>query len=112
MNLAGGLRVLLQAIVLFWSAKRDCEPEPIAPVLPGEPGPEDGLEPVPPPKAERPKMKLEIYEDDQGYWRWRFRAKNSKIVAESGEGFAKKANAIRAVKAFAERLPDIELVCA
>ena len=62
----------------------------------------------PEPVAERPKMKLEIYEDDQGYWRWRFRAKNSRIVAESGEGFAKKFNAERAVKAFMARLLEDE----
>lgn len=45
-------------------------------------------------------MKIEIYADAGGQWRWRVRASNRKITAASGESFAGKHNAIRGAKAF------------
>jgi uncharacterized protein YegP (UPF0339 family) len=45
-------------------------------------------------------VKLDIYEDAAGEWRWRIVARNGRIVADSGEGYATKSNAKRA----AERL--------
>ena len=33
-----------------------------------------------------------MYKDAQGYWRWRLRASNNRIVADSGEGYVNKAD--------------------
>ena len=43
-------------------------------------------------------MKFEIYPDKAGEWRWRLVAGNGRIVADSGEGYASKANVKRAIK--------------
>ena len=43
-------------------------------------------------------MKFQVYPDKRGLWRWRLVARNKKIVADSGEGYARKANAIRALQ--------------
>jgi uncharacterized protein YegP (UPF0339 family) len=32
-------------------------------------------------------MKLEIFKDKTGDWRWHLRARNGNIIAESGEGY-------------------------
>ena len=42
---------------------------------------------------------FEIYRDAGGDWRWRLRAVNGRIVADSAEGYASKRNAKRAVTA-------------
>lgn len=42
---------------------------------------------------------FEIYRDTSGDWRWRLRAVNGRIVADSAEGYASKRNAKRAVTA-------------
>ena len=39
-----------------------------------------------------------VYQDAAGEWRWRLVAANNRIVADSGEGYASKANALRAAK--------------
>ena len=33
-------------------------------------------------------MKFHIYKDDKGEWRWRLKAINGKILADSGEGYS------------------------
>ena len=40
---------------------------------------------------------FEIYEDAGGEWRWRLRHRNGNIVADSGEGYASRSNAVDAV---------------
>lgn len=40
---------------------------------------------------------FEIYKDTRGEWRWRLRARNGRIVADSAEGYASKRNVTRAV---------------
>jgi len=44
-------------------------------------------------------MKFIIYQDRSGKWRWRLRARNGNIVADSGQGYATKHNAKRAAEA-------------
>ena len=35
-------------------------------------------------------MKIELYEDKGGEWRWRMKARNGRTVATGGEGFSSK----------------------
>ena len=35
-------------------------------------------------------MRVDVYQDTAGGWRWRLRAKNGRIVAESGEAYSSK----------------------
>ncbi|MDP4024422.1 DUF1508 domain-containing protein [Methylobacterium sp. NEAU 140] len=35
-------------------------------------------------------MRFELYRDAGGQWRWRLRARNGEVVAESGEGYARR----------------------
>ena len=41
-------------------------------------------------------LKVGIYQDSRGLWRWRAK-KNGRIVADSGEAYANRSNARRAV---------------
>lgn len=41
---------------------------------------------------------IELYEDNAGQWRWRLVAENGNIIADSGEGYASKSNAKRAIE--------------
>jgi uncharacterized protein len=36
--------------------------------------------------------KFQIYEDRKGEYRWRLRARNGEIIADSNEGYSRKAN--------------------
>jgi uncharacterized protein YegP (UPF0339 family) len=49
-------------------------------------------------------MKVIIYKDERGEWRWRVRAKNGNILADSGEGYATKSSCRRAWKSFATKI--------
>jgi len=37
---------------------------------------------------------IEIYQDAVGQWRWRRRAPNGEIIADSGEGYVSKAHTV------------------
>ena len=41
--------------------------------------------------------KLQIYRDARREWRWRLRASNGRIVADSGEGYRRRAAVYEAV---------------
>lgn len=41
-------------------------------------------------------MHYRIYQDQDGYWRWRLRAANNEIIA-SGEAYVQKANCLHAI---------------
>lgn len=45
---------------------------------------------------EAPKQFV-LYKDERGEWRWRLYAKNSKILADSGEGYVRKADALHGI---------------
>jgi uncharacterized protein YegP (UPF0339 family) len=48
---------------------------------------------------------FEVYQDDAGEFRWRFRnPHNGKLQASSGEAFASRANAERAVNDFLDEI--------
>lgn len=46
--------------------------------------------------AERRQYRIEVFQAKDGEWRWRMRARNGKIVADSGEGYRRKQGAVRA----------------
>lgn len=43
-------------------------------------------------------MKLAVYQDRRGLWRWRLTARNGRIVADGGEGYRRRADLDRALK--------------
>lgn len=56
---------------------------------------------------------FEIYRDDAGQHRWRLRATNGLIVAESGEGYARRRGAERGIdilKQEAAAAPVVQLI--
>lgn len=48
-------------------------------------------------------MRVEIYQDAAGGWRWRLKARNRRIIAESGEAYSRRSKCVDAV----ERLSDV-----
>lgn len=42
-------------------------------------------------------MRFEVYPDPNGEWRWRLRATNGRIVADSAESYKRRASADRAI---------------
>lgn len=54
--------------------------------------------------AKPKKIRVELYADMQGKWRTRFRARNGRIVFDSGQGYYHKADAIERVYELAESL--------
>ena len=41
-------------------------------------------------------MKIQIYKDKRGEWRWRIKTKNGRVIADSAEGYKRKSGAARA----------------
>jgi uncharacterized protein YegP (UPF0339 family) len=57
-------------------------------------------------------VKIEVYQDRAELWRWRLVAANGRIVADSGEGYSRRRDALRAVRTFrglAWRAPVVEV---
>ncbi|WP_066412852.1 YegP family protein [Halorubrum aethiopicum] len=48
---------------------------------------------------------FEIYEDAGGEWRWRLRHRNGNVVADCGEGYASRSNAVEAVTGVKRNAP-------
>jgi uncharacterized protein YegP (UPF0339 family) len=43
-------------------------------------------------------MKIIIFRDEKNEWRWRLIAKNGRIVADSGEGYKRRAAILRTIE--------------
>ena len=58
------------------------------------------------------RQRVEIYADARKKWRWRYRARNGEIIAESGQGYYRKDRAINAFGRFAEmmEMADYDIV--
>ena len=54
-------------------------------------------------------MRVEVYRDRAGTWRWRLKAANGRIVMESGEGYSAKRKVMDAVERFMEWVVSEEL---
>jgi len=53
--------------------------------------------------------KFEVYKDKAEEWRWRFKASNSKIIADSGEGYHNKADCLHGIELIKTEAPDAEI---
>ena len=47
-------------------------------------------------KSDRSKVRIQLYKDEAYLWRWRMKAGNGKITADSGEGYSRRDSALRA----------------
>ncbi len=50
-------------------------------------------------------MKFITYQDKAGKWRWRLKARNGRVVADSGQGYSTKGNAKQAVSMLQRGVP-------
>lgn len=50
--------------------------------------------------------RVEVYQDSRSEFRWRIVSHNGKIVADSGEGYTRRAGAERAVEKFCETIAN------
>ena len=53
----------------------------------------------------------EVYQDAADEWRWRLRAKNGRIVADSGEGYSTKRKALTACRRLIEIVDGADEFC-
>lgn len=51
-------------------------------------------------------MRFQLYRDRKKEWRWRLVARNGKIVAVSGEGYKRKASALKTLNSFITAISD------
>lgn len=42
-------------------------------------------------------MAYHVYQDEQNFWRWRLRTANNMVIADPGEGYARKADRLAAI---------------
>ena len=53
------------------------------------------------------RLNPHFYKDRQGLWRWRFyAARGGNILAESGEGYTRKASAVAGFRSLARAIID------
>ncbi len=53
--------------------------------------------------------KFELYKDKAGEFRWRLRHTNGNIIADSGEGYKTKANAINGINSVKENVAKADV---
>lgn len=51
-------------------------------------------------------QRFELYKDKSGEWRWRLRASNNRIIADSGEGYVNKEDAKHGIDLVKGEAPD------
>jgi len=54
--------------------------------------------------------KFTVYQDKKGEYRWNLKAGNGEIVADSGEGYTTKANALNGISLVQTNAPTAEIV--
>ena len=50
--------------------------------------------------------KFEIYKDKSGEFRWRLTHTNGQIIADSGQGYKAKQDAIKGISSLKENIPN------
>ena len=58
---------------------------------------------------EDPQATFEVYKDKADEWRWRLRHRNGNILADSGEGYARRKDAINGLESVQRNAPDAEV---
>ncbi len=56
------------------------------------------------------KVRIQIYQDEAYLWRWRLKAANGKITADSGESYSRRDSALRAARRIRDWLQKAEFV--
>jgi uncharacterized protein len=54
-------------------------------------------------------MKFYVYPDKQGQFRWYLQAENSRIIADSGEGYQNKSDCLAAIE-LVKKSADVEVL--
>ena len=54
-------------------------------------------------------MKFQVYQDRDGKWRWRIRWSNGQIRGDSGQGYRRKSDCIKAILAIQQRAAQAEV---
>lgn len=50
-----------------------------------------------------------VYQDHAGGWRWRLQHRNGRIIADSGDGYMRKRDAMRAVDTVLQAIFDADI---
>jgi uncharacterized protein YegP (UPF0339 family) len=53
--------------------------------------------------------KFEVYSDSKGEWRWRFKADNGRIIADSAEGYNNKSDCIHGIEIIKKEAPAAQI---
>lgn len=51
-------------------------------------------------------MEFQVYKDAKGYWRWRFRASNGRIIADSAESYVNRDGALYGIRLIKDEGPN------
>ena len=60
-------------------------------------------------EGEESNATFELYEDSADEWRWRLRHDNGNIIADSGEGYARKAGAKNGIESVKQNAPGASI---
>jgi uncharacterized protein YegP (UPF0339 family) len=53
---------------------------------------------------------FEVYKDKTGEFRWRLTHRNGQVIANSGEGYTDKVNAMAGINSVKENVPNATIV--
>ena len=53
--------------------------------------------------------KFQIFKDEKGEYRWRLRADNNEIIADSSEGYMSKSDCAKGIKLVKQLGPDAKV---
>lgn len=53
--------------------------------------------------------RFELYRDRAEEWRWRLRHRNGEVIADGGEGYTSKQNAVKGIRSVVENSPEAEV---
>ena len=58
------------------------------------------------------KPQFEVYKDRGGEWRWKLRASNSRVIADSSEGYKNKQDCVHGIDLVKQEAVGAEIVYA
>ena len=53
--------------------------------------------------------RFQVYKDDLGEYRWRLRAENNKIIADSAEGYHNKEDCMHGIHLVRDIAPEVDI---